>query len=364
MINYKRGKVIEILNKYNRITELLVDIEGIHQKAINYDKLSGIVQIGDDVLLNTTAVDLGLGSGGYHFVLSINNGIDNLTDVPNTGHIMKMRYTPLQFSVLSAEEETSPYHNIFNNFKDLNSMPVIIGELHSMLLPVIFNINKINSKNTACYIMTDGGALPIDFSRTVHWLRQEGMINGTITFGQAFGGEVETVNVYTALIAADKILKSDLAVITMGPGITGTGTKYGFSGIEQGYIIDAVSTLGGKPVFIPRISFADKRKRHYGISHHSLTILNEICKTSVKIVIPKFEGKKMQHIMQQLKETEIEKKHQLVIVDDVLNIKENILGFSYNVKTMGRNFSEDAEFFLTAGAAGYYTAKLLSGSGK
>ena len=31
----------------------------------------------------------------------------------------------------------------------------------------------------------------------------------------------------------------------MGPGIVGTGTKYGFSGIEQGYIIDAVNNLRG-----------------------------------------------------------------------------------------------------------------------
>jgi hypothetical protein len=360
LINYKKGKVINILSQYNRITELLVDVEGLQQKAINYDKLTGMVQIGDDVLLNTTAVDLSLGSGGYHFIVSINNGTNILTDVSNTGHIMKMRYTPLQFSVLSAEEEASPYHNIFDNFKGLNSMPVIIGELHSMLLPVIFNMNKINPKNRTCYIMTDGGALPINFSKTVHCLKEKGLINGTITFGQAFGGDIETVNVYTALIAAEKILKSDLAVITMGPGITGTGTKYGFSGIEQGYIIDAVNTLGGMPVFIPRISFADKRKRHYGISHHSLTILSEICKTSTKVVIPKFEEKKMQHIMQQLKETEIEKKHQLVIVDDVLNIKDNILSFDYNIKTMGRGFSEDEEFFLTAGAAGYYTANLLS----
>ena len=112
MINYKRGKVIEILNKYNRITELLVDIEGIHQKAINYDKLSGIVQIGDDVLLNTTAVDLGLGSGGYHFVLSINNGIDNLTDVSNTGHIMKMRYT-LCSLVSSVPKRSKPLSQYF-----------------------------------------------------------------------------------------------------------------------------------------------------------------------------------------------------------------------------------------------------------
>jgi hypothetical protein len=116
LIRCKKGFIKEILSKYNNITELLVDIGGLQQKAINYDKLTGIVQIGDDVLLNTTAVDLSLGSGGYHFVLSINNGISSLTNVSDTGHIMKMRYTPLQFSVLSAEEEYSPYQYIFDRF--------------------------------------------------------------------------------------------------------------------------------------------------------------------------------------------------------------------------------------------------------
>ena len=31
----------------------------------------------------------------------------------------------------------------------------------------------------------------------------------------------------------------------MGPGIVGSGTKYGFTGIEQGYIIDVINNLGG-----------------------------------------------------------------------------------------------------------------------
>lgn len=38
--------------------------------------------------------------------------------------------------------------------------------------------------------------------------------------------------------------KCDLVIVGMGPGITGTGTRYGFTGVEQGYIIDGISTLG------------------------------------------------------------------------------------------------------------------------
>ena len=45
------------------------------------------------------------------------------------GHIMKLRYTPMQFSVLSAEEQGSPYHERFNEFQSLTGMPVIIGRV-------------------------------------------------------------------------------------------------------------------------------------------------------------------------------------------------------------------------------------------
>ncbi len=51
-------------------------------------------------------------------------------------------------------------------------MPVLIGELHSMLLPAIFNIKRKNPKLKVSYIMTDGGALPANFSRNVNLLKQ------------------------------------------------------------------------------------------------------------------------------------------------------------------------------------------------
>ena len=80
-------------------------------------------------------------------------------------------------------------------------------------------------------------------------------MNKTITVGHAFGGDLETINIYTGLIAAKEILKGDITIISMGPGIVGSGTKYGFTGMEQGYIVDAINNLGGLAVAVPRISF-------------------------------------------------------------------------------------------------------------
>lgn len=357
MINFKRGKVTDIVRLYNSCAEILVEVDGNKQRAVNYEDLTGKVTVGDKVLLNTTAVDLALGSGGSHFVVSI--GDRDFMSKEKDGHIMKLRYTPFQFSVLSAEEQNSPNHDSFEDFNSLNGMPVIIGELHSMLLPTIFNIKRILPNIKVSYIMTDGGALPINFSHSVAYLEQNHLIEGTITYGQAFGGDFETINIYTALIAAYNLLKSDIAIVAMGPGITGTGTKYGFSGIEQGAIMDAVNTLGGRPIFIPRISFSDLRERHRGISHHSITILKEIAKTPVEIAIPKIEAQKLNYIQNQIREHDIDKKHEIIYIEDTQKVLKNIQHYQYKLTTMGRTIEQDLEFFLTAGSAGYYGAKLI-----
>ncbi len=119
MISYSKGEVTQILRTYNGCTEIKARTDSGEHRAINYHLLTGEVKPGDKVLLNTTAVQLGLGSGGYHFVVSVNGGSIISQDQVNktAGHIMKLRYTPLQFSVLSIEEETSPYHELFHELK-------------------------------------------------------------------------------------------------------------------------------------------------------------------------------------------------------------------------------------------------------
>lgn len=360
MISYCKGQVTKIVATYPGCTELEVRTPTGERRAINYDLFTGAVQPGAEVLLNTTAVRLGLGSGGYHFVVAVNNS--SKTTSPQQphksgGHIMKLRYSPLQFSVLSAEEENSPYHQLFHDFDSLNGLPVIIGELHSMLLPAVFNIKRREPHLKVVYIMTDGGALPAAFSRNLAYLKEQNLIQGTITYGQAFGGDLEAVNIYTALIAAQAVLKADVAVVTMGPGITGTGTKYGWSGLEQGHIIDAVNTLGGRPVFIPRISFADKRPRHRGLSHHSITVLGEIAQTRAEVVLPQLAEDKYAYILAQLKTHRLDQKHTIVTVPNQKEVLENIQHYKIKLTTMGRTLDQDPDFFLAAGSAGWYSAK-------
>lgn len=346
MLNLKRGIVEKIIYTRGNCIELMVNIDGALEKAIAYKSFISDIEENTEVILNTTAVDLKLGTGGYHFVLAILNNSNKQSS--GYGHIMKLRYTPIQIKVNSAEEQESIYHDIFNNFISLNNMPVLIGGLHSMLSPLSVVLKGLNSDLNIGYIMTDGGALPIDFSKTVYELKKKGAIKGTITIGNAFGGDLECINIYNGLIAAKEILKCDICIVVMGPGITGTGTKYGFTGTEQGNIIDAVNDLGGIPICVPRISFRDKRERHYGISHHTITILKNISKTKSYIGIPKFQNEKEAYIKKQIATHSIDRKHDVLFVEfnDIMDILKKS---DVKMKTMGRTLEDDIDYFVTVG---------------
>lgn len=201
--------------------------------------------------------------------------------------------------------------------------------------------------------MTDGAALPIYFSMNAATLKDKGLIDSTITFGNAFGGDYECINIYTALITAKEIAKADAVFISMGPGIAGTGTKYGFTGIEQGPILDAISKLGGRPVAIPRISFADMRDRHRGISHHSITIFDEIVNVGVEIPITIYDEEKDSIIKNQIKENKLDEKHKIEYIKNN-RTKEDIDSYGLKVKSMGRNYEQDSEFFDSASSAAIY----------
>ncbi|MCR1898035.1 DUF3866 family protein [Irregularibacter muris] len=362
MLDREIGTVIEILFEDEDFQELIVSIGEFNAKAMNYISLSGKCNIGNKVLLNTTAVRLQLGTGGYHFVIA---NLDKGEDIQKkTGHIMKMRYTPLQLVTPTMEEQDSPYHEAINSFHSLEGIPVIVGSLHSMLAPAITMIKYHNPKIKITYIMSDGASLPMTMSKTVKSLKSKNLIDSTITYGHAFGGDYEAVNVYTALIGAKEVTHCDIAIVTMGPGIVGTGTKYGFTGVEQGNIIDAINTLQGFPIAIPRISFADRRSRHCGLSHHSITTLTHIVNSSCLVAFPEIkDNEKMGIIEEQIKNNRIAELHSIQF-KNVDHLERVLLENEIKVSTMGRNYMQDPEFFNSAAAAGLIALEKLNTKGK
>ena len=71
MFSGARGEVIKIIRDFPELQELLVVIHGNNQpeRAYNYPQLYRKINIGETVSLNTSAVNLSLGTGGYHFVI-------------------------------------------------------------------------------------------------------------------------------------------------------------------------------------------------------------------------------------------------------------------------------------------------------
>ena len=150
---------LEINEEDYHVSWVKVDIDGDEALAINYNDLTGNIKVGDIVILNTTAVELSLGTGGCHFIIFNYSNEDKRLE--GKGHIMKLRYTPQQIRCLAAEEEDSPYHDVYMNFKSLDNHIFIIGSLHSMLGPTAAMLKWLNKDIKINYIMTDGGSLPI-----------------------------------------------------------------------------------------------------------------------------------------------------------------------------------------------------------
>lgn len=326
-------------------------------KAISYRSIVGELCPGDEVLLNSTAVEKNLGTGGFHFVMANLSRFD--PGEIGRGHIVKCRYTPVQQTVLAVEEEDNPSREALKSAQTLAGMPVVIGQLHSQLGPAAAAAKRLtHGRCRVAYVMTDSAALPIAFSRLVHELREKQIVDITITAGQAFGGEIEAVNVYTALLAAKAVAEADIAIVCPGPGNTGTGTAFGFSSIEQGEIVNAVNVLGGEAIAIARISFADPRPRHHGLSHHTLTALGRVALTKCNLVLPMMDQMRLFAVQEQIAHSGISYKHKVRVLDGkpgIVELQEKGVGMS----SMGRGFEDDPEFFLSAAAAGGLAAEIL-----
>lgn len=337
-------------------TELTVTVDGEGDvRALAYPGLVGAPRPGDRVLLNTGALALGLGTGGYALVVALPDRLP--PDPPSgPGHLVKARYTPLQAIVLGADEQGSPDHDLLRDADDLGGMPVVAADLHSALPAVLAGIRAARPGARTVYVMTDGGALPLWFSRTAARLSESGWLAGTVTTGQAFGGDAEAVTVHTGLLAARHVLKADIAVVTQGPGNLGTGTRWGFSGVTCGETVNAAATLGGRPVASLRVSDADARPRHHGVSHHSLTAYGRVALAPADVVVPDLGGEFGEKVRRQAATLSL---HRLVTVP-VEGLQAALQASPVVLSTMGRGLDGDLPYFLAAAAAGRHAAGLLA----
>ncbi|GAA2525537.1 DUF3866 family protein [Pilimelia columellifera subsp. columellifera] len=332
-------------------------------RALAYPALVGEPEVGDQVLLNTGALHMGLGTGGYAFVVAVPDRLP--ADPPfgadrDHGHLVKARYTPLQTIGLAVDEDASPHRPRMLAAEALggaalDSMPVVLADLHSALPPILAGVHAGRPDARVAYVMTDGGALPAWFSRSLDALA--GRLVGVVTAGQAFGGDLEAVNLHSALIAARAVLDAEVTIVAQGPGNAGAGTAWGFSGAAVGEAVNAVSVLGGRPVGSLRISDADPRPRHLGISHHSLTAYGTVALRPADLVTPRELPAALAALVAPAA-ARLSPPHRIVAVDTT-GLDAALRTSPAPLRTMGRGLEADYWYFLAAAAAGRHAAALL-----
>ena len=234
------------------------------------------------MVVNTTAVDLGLGTGGWHFVhwnLRAASGSS-----PGPGHIMKLRYTSLQADVGSTEEHLDPA---------VGAAPTPPGCRWSRRRCTASCPQSPSGSARArpdariAYVMTDGAALPLALSDLVATLRDRGLVDTTITCGHTFGGDHEAVNVYSALDDRPARRRAPTSPSwRWAPASSGPAPRSGSPASRSGTVLDATVGLGGVPVACLRASAADGRDRHQGISHHTATTLPSARRSRVTVPVP------------------------------------------------------------------------------
>lgn len=350
MPSFRTGKVTRLLEERPGLQRVEVDLGTGPEAAYVLPQLTGTVATGDRVVVNTTAVELGLGTGGWH-VVHWNLEREAWAE-RGPGHIIKGRYTSLQADVGSTEEHLEALAGV----ESVDGMPVVAAALHSQLSGITVAARERGPQLRIAYVMTDGAGLPLALSDLVADLRARGLVNATITCGHAFGGDYEAVSIFSALAVARHAARADLAVVAMGPGIVGTNTRLGFSGMEVGFVLDAAVALAGIPIACLRVSFADPRERHRGLSHHSATALRLACRERVIVPVPCVGGAEEARLRRDLEEAGVFARHDVVDVrpPDALALFEQ---HGMHVVSMGRPAADDPVLFQAAAAAGALAAE-------
>jgi hypothetical protein len=351
VLRLRRGRVITP-------QPLTVEVGGERRRAWADPALVGEVRGGDEVIVNVAAVDLGLGSGGFDVVhANLTRGLD--ADSLGDSHVMKLNYTSLQ-------HEVEPVELGLGDSGLAQATPVLVIPLHGHLAPAAWAAGARRAGTRVGYVQTAGGALPGTLSRDVAELRRRGLLAGHVTAAPSFGGEDEALSVAGALEAAGGRLGWEAVIVGPGPGILGSRTRLGHGGIVALDSAHAALALGLPTLLSPRLSSADPRPEHRGLSHHSATVL-ELLLAPVRVPVPEveIEGWPLadtdapeggsRHATLDALIAACEDRHDLAVGPVDLG---GYAASGLPTQTMGRELAEDPLFFAAALAAGAALASL------
>lgn len=266
MLKLRRATVIQTGTRHRAEQELTVELaDGGRRPAIVDTVLHGECEVGDELVVNVQALDLGLGSGGFDVVhVNLTRGLHG-EGAPDA-HVMKLNYSSLQHAVVPVEREHALELPL--------GRPVAVLGLHGQLPAVAWAFARQHPDARLGYVQTPGGALPGGRSRTVATLRERELLAGHVTAGASYGGESEAITTAGAIHHGVRALGWDAVVCGPGPGIVGSTSPLGHGGMHALDSAHSALALGAPTLLVVRMSSADPRPRHRGVSHHTLSVLD------------------------------------------------------------------------------------------
>jgi hypothetical protein len=341
MLKLRQGIVVEE-------DPLTVEIDGARRPAWADQRLLGEMLRGDEVVVNVEALDLGLGSGGFDVVyLNLSRGLRG--GDARGPHVMKLNYTPIQHPAELVERRPDEIGS-----EQRMPIPVLVIPMHGHLAPAAWAAAQAAPGLRVGYVQTAGGALPGPISRDVAQLRSLGLLCGHVTAAPAYGGEQEALSVCGALDAATHRLRWDAVIAGPGPGIIGSDTHFGHGGMAALDNAHAALALKMPTLLSPRLSAADRRPRHQGLSHHTMTVLGLLL-AAVEVPVPDGGAEAIAAL-----ERAADGRHRVIAREAPL---ERYATSGLPTRTMGRELDEDRLFFAAALASGTGLADAAKGSG-
>ena len=342
MLKLRRGVVVDL-------DPLIVDVGGERRQAWADEALVGSVEVGDEVIVNTQATDLGLGSGGFDLVhVNLTRGLEGSGAAGV--HVMKLNYTPIQHAVAPIETRRSEV-----DAGRAAAVPVLVIPLHGHLPPAAWAAARALPGARVGFVQTPGGALPGGLSRDVAELRRRDLLAGHISAGASYGGEAEAISTVGALDAAARALGWDAVIAGPGPGILGSASAYGHGGMAALETAHAALALGMPTVISPRLSSSDPRDRHRGLSHHTATVLRLLL-ASVRVAAPEVEAERWADSAASAREDALDELIEVCGDRHDVDVRpvdlDTYVASELPTTTMGRDIAEDPLFFAAALAAG------------
>ena len=223
-------------------------------------RLTGPVELEDEVLVNVQARELELGSGGFDVLYAnLTRGLE--LPAEDGAHVMVLPYTPLQHARLYVEESGELE-------ADLRGLPVVCCSLHSQVAPVCAALGGLR----VAYVQLAGRS-----AAGVALGHRAGAARAGPCRGDGRGRAVlrrrrpVRLGRLGARVGAAEGTTSRSA--RSAPGSSARARASGTAGSPRRTPPMRRSHSAGVPVIAVRASAADERPRHRGVSHHTDAVL-------------------------------------------------------------------------------------------